>query len=334
MVLGANGGGDPSRDRPLVELVLLKGQGEGVDRALGGALSQVGDDRRINAAGEQDRQWHVAGEVKPQPLLQYGGETVGVHDRIGGAVGDIPEVVTANLRAGTVEFKEAPRPEQLNAFDGGTGADYEAVPHAAGNGLRIEVRRAQQPGGQQGTQLRGEDDRPARARIRPCQVEGLDAQWVPGQQESSLLGVPAGEGEHTAKPTHRTWPMQAEGTEHDGCVASGLEFLPLGLQALPQFAEIVDLAVEDDHVPGQRIYHRLGTSRRKIEDREPSEAEQRAPAAGVRCGNPCPAVVRAAMDHGAAHSLQRGEVTAVQSPDDPRDAAHRPGSYEKAGYRL
>src|SRR6516162_1507994 len=140
MVLGANGGGDPSRDRPLVELVLLKGQGEGVDRALGGALSQVGDDRRINAAGEQDRQWHVAGEVKPQPLLQYGGETVGVHDQIEGAVGDMPEVLTANLRAGTVEFKEARRPDQLNAVDGGTGAELEALPYAGWHGLRVEVR--------------------------------------------------------------------------------------------------------------------------------------------------------------------------------------------------
>ena len=37
---------------PSFELVLLEGQREGVDRALGRALGQVGDDRRVHAAGE------------------------------------------------------------------------------------------------------------------------------------------------------------------------------------------------------------------------------------------------------------------------------------------
>ena len=57
--------------------------------------------------------------------------------------------------------------------------------------------------------------------------------------------------------------------------------------------------------------------------------EQCTPAAGVRRGEPCPPVVRAAVDHRAAHSLQRGEVMVVQSPDDPRDATHRLGSTRK-----
>jgi hypothetical protein len=55
--------------------------------------------------------------------------------------------------------------------------------------------------------------------------------------------------------------VQAEHAHHDSCVASGPEFLSLGLQAPPQVAEIVDLAVEDDHVPGQRINHGLVTGR-------------------------------------------------------------------------
>ena len=42
VVLGPDGGGDPPRDRPLVELLLLEGQREGVDGALGRALGQVG----------------------------------------------------------------------------------------------------------------------------------------------------------------------------------------------------------------------------------------------------------------------------------------------------
>ena len=42
VVLGADGGGDPLRDGPLVEFLLLKGEGEGMDGALGRALRQVG----------------------------------------------------------------------------------------------------------------------------------------------------------------------------------------------------------------------------------------------------------------------------------------------------
>jgi len=55
--------------------------------------------------------------------------------------------------------------------------------------------------------------------------------------------------------------VQAKDAEHDGRVAGGPQLLALGHQAPPKVAEIVDLAVEDHHVPGQRIDHGLGTSR-------------------------------------------------------------------------
>ena len=118
-------------------------------------------------------------------------------------------------------------------------------------------------------------------------------------------------------------PVQAERAQHDGRVAGGLELLPLGHQAPPQVAEVVDLAVEDHHVPGHRVDHGLGTGGREVEDGEPAVAQQRAPAAGVRRGDPRPAGVRAAVDHGVAHPLQRGAVGLVQSSDDPGDATHR-----------
>jgi hypothetical protein len=55
--------------------------------------------------------------------------------------------------------------------------------------------------------------------------------------------------------------VQAERAHHDGRVASGFELLPLGHQAPPKIAEVVDLAIEDDYVPGHWITHGLGTSR-------------------------------------------------------------------------
>ena len=149
------------------------------------------------------------------------------------------------------------------------------------------------PEANQSAKLRGEDQRPARIRIRrPRQVERLDSQGIPGQQEPALFGVPAREGEHAAKPAYRARPVQAEGAEHDGRVARGSEFLPLGLQAPPELPKIIDLAVEDNHVPGHRVHHGLGAGGREIEDREPAVGEKCAPTAGVRSGGPYPTGVR------------------------------------------
>ena len=39
---------------------------------------------------------------------------------------------------------------------------------------------------------------------------------------------------------------------------------PSACEASPQVVEVVDLAVEDDHVFGQRVDHRLGAGRREV----------------------------------------------------------------------
>src|SRR5262249_59662596 len=114
-------GGRP-RDGSLIELLLPGGRGEGVDGALGGALGEVGHERRVYAAREEDRQRHVAGKVEPEPLLQDVGQGVLVHIRIGGAVGDAPEVLLTDLLAGPVELEQPPRPKEVDALNGGTRA--------------------------------------------------------------------------------------------------------------------------------------------------------------------------------------------------------------------
>jgi hypothetical protein len=55
--------------------------------------------------------------------------------------------------------------------------------------------------------------------------------------------------------------VQPKGAEHHGCVAAGFELLPLRFQAPPQFAEVIDLAIENHDVTGHRVYHGLGTGR-------------------------------------------------------------------------
>ena len=102
---------------------------------------------RKTASGTSLARWSLS------PSCKNGGQAVLVHGRIGGAIGDAPEVLLADLLAGAVKLEQPARPEELDAFDRGTRADHEAVPHTAGDGLRIEARRAQQPGGQQGTKL-------------------------------------------------------------------------------------------------------------------------------------------------------------------------------------
>ena len=180
-------------------------------------------------------------------------------------------------------------------------------------------------------------DQPAFGIGRPCQVERLDAERIPGQREPALLGVPAGEREHAAQPAHRFRPMQAERAKHHGRVAGGLYLLPLGHEAPPQVAEIVDLAVEDDHVPGHRVHHRLGAGGREVEDREPAMGKQRAPAASVRRRRPTsrwqsgPRWIIAPFIRSSAARLRF-----VQPPDDPGDATHQsvPQNADPAGCGL
>ncbi len=126
--------------------------------------------------------------------------------------------------------------------------------------------------------------------------------------------------------------MQAERAQHHCGVAARIELFPLGRQALPQVAEVVDLAVEDHHVSRHRVHHGLGAGGRKVENGKPAVGQQRAPAARIRRGDPGPAGVRAAVDHGVVHPRQRGAVRLVQSSDDPGDAAHQQGSLRKPGY--
>ena len=104
---------------------------------------------------------------------------------------------------------------------------------------------------------------------------------ISGEQQPAPLRVPEGEGEHAAQPAHRVRSVQAEGAQHDGGIAGGLEILTLSQQAPPHLAKIVDLAVERDDVPGYRIHHWLGAGGREVEDGEPAVGQKRTPSAVV-----------------------------------------------------
>ena len=126
--------------------------------------------------------------------------------------------------------------------------------------------------------------------------------------------------------------MQGKRAQHHGRIARRLHLLSLGDQAAPKVAEIVDLAVEDDDVPGHRVDHGLGAGGREIEDRETAMGEKRAPAAGVGLGHPRPGSIGAAVGHRAVHPRDRRAVFLVQPSDDPSDAAHRLGPLKSSGF--
>ena len=71
-------------------------------------------------------------------------------------VGDAPEVLLPYLFSGIVNLEQPAGPEEVDALDGCTRADDEPVPHSGGHTLRVKVRRAEQPGSQQGAKLGGE----------------------------------------------------------------------------------------------------------------------------------------------------------------------------------
>ena len=151
---------------------------------------------------------------------------------------------------------------------------------------------------------------------------------IPGQQQPALLLIPACEGKHAAQPAHRIASMQAERPQHHGGIAARLELLPLAFQAPPQIAVIVDLAVERDDVPGNGIEHRLDAGRRQVEDRKPAVRQQRAPAAIIRRRGPYTMGIRAAMEHGVVHPLQRSTVGRINASNDSGDATHENYSLE------
>ena len=79
-----------------------------------------------------------------------------------------------------------------------------------------------------------------------CDVERLDADAVPGQNQPPVGVGPDGDGEHAAQP------LEARGVPFQECVENGFS-VAMGMKAMSGFFElgadlkmVVDLAVEDD----------------------------------------------------------------------------------------
>ena len=295
--------------------------------APGGALGQVGHRRRVDAAGEEDRQRHVAGQVEPHALLQDArpGSSSSMVGSAGAVAGWARSPPGGTSVPGAVEGRRPARPEQLDPLDRRARADHEAVPDHRGHRLRVEAGRAQQARGQQGPQLGGEGQRPAGRRVAVArQVERLDAERIAGQQQLAAAPGPR-RRRRTCRATSRPPRGPCSASARSMTAVSPVDWnrCPSAARRSPQLDVVVDLAVEDDHVarsPGPPW-----AGRRPARGR--GWRGGGGPAARPSRGRPgadsqVAAGVRPAVDHGVAHPPQRGPVGLVDASDDACDSTH------------
>src|SRR5262249_1227562 len=144
--------------------------------------------------------------------------------------------------------------------------------------------------------LRGEQE----ALLALAEVERLDAERIAHQRERLLVPLEEREGIHAAEAAQRRLESPGrEGVDGHPRVAVTGERPPGALELRAQFAEVEDLAVEDDRQPLIGEGHRLVTARRQVDDRQPpvTEAEAHSPALMDEHAG----VVRAAAAHLLAH---------------------------------
>ena len=139
------------------------------------------------------------------------------------------------------------------------------------HGTKLKV--AQNPGGirlswhesrlQKRSNLRSKNE----ILIRLVIVQRLDSHGISRQKKPLSYYVPEGKCEHAAQPRQaRLAPHAISGQNHFS-VGMTLELDAGPFEFLSKFAEVVDLAVEDDPVAADRILHRLVPERREVENR-------------------------------------------------------------------
>jgi len=138
--------------------------------------------------------------------------------------------------------------EQLHSFHHGIRTDHESVPDHRGHSGAIEAGGAEQARGEQGPQLRGKGQCPARGGVGARrEVERLDSQTVAGQEQRPAGRIPGGKGEHPAELGKRLCSAPGEHPQEHFGVAGGSNRLASGDEPPAELLVVVDLAVEDEH---------------------------------------------------------------------------------------
>ncbi len=158
-------------------------------------------------------------------------------------------------------------------------------------------------------------------------VKGLDADPVPGEQESLLLEVQEGEGEHPVQLLDAGGAAFFVQVDDDFGIGVRLELVAFLLKLSPQFAEVIDLAVEHNPDGAVLVAHRLPAGLGEVNDGQArvTESDRTRRPAALECASILP--IRAAMAQDIHHRLKASlKLRGLQvSAHDPADAAH--GSY-------
>ena len=88
--------------------------------------------------------------------------------------------------------------------------------------------------------------------------------------------VPDGESEHAAQPGQHAFALAGEQRQQDFGVGRGAEGNAINLQRPAQFAEVVNLAVEDDGVAPIGGHHRLVGAGVQVENGQAAMAQDNA----------------------------------------------------------
>ena len=267
------------------------------------------DRRRVDAAAQERAERDVAHHL-PSHALRH---------RLGDRVDPLPlrallrrerEIpVLPRLHSVAVDPRVVPGRQLLDAAERGARIGHPEKREVVGERRLVERCTADE------REERPELGREPEHAVGAGDVERLDAEPVPSQEELLVAIVPDGEREDPVEARQHRGSLEREEPQQHLGVAVAREALPGRLELGAELAEVVELAVVRDP-PALGEGHRLRARGRRVEDREAPVPET---GGRVTRERDDAASVRAAMGHGVGHQT---ELAFVGAPHRSADAAH------------
>ena len=192
----------------ICELVLAPGlakpDGEGLNGLAHVPAHQSHDQARVESPAQHGPERHVAHQAQANALVELREQELAIFvfvspsSDVGLRV--VPESFGANMAA--LDDQRVPGHELRNAGERGVRPREETEGQIRVDRLVVEGR-CDQPGSQEGLELRGEQQQVAGARV----VQRFDAEPVTGDYGATGAAVPDGQAEHAAKMDRKRCPV-------------------------------------------------------------------------------------------------------------------------------
>ncbi len=308
-------GGQPGVGE-LIGLRVGEAHGEGANRLPDQRRHEGSQSARIDPAGQEQPERHVAHEVAPDSLREAGTHLAPViFQRQRRAVRGGGQLPVATFPEGLTRGpQERPsRQELAHPTEEGLLPGDEPRREELGND-RLVQHGANGASGQYRLDLR----RKQQLIFGPGVVERLDPEPVPRQQETPAGPVPQREREHALEPLDAALPFLLVEMQDGLGVAAGPIRVATLLESGPERGVVVDFAVVDDPRGPILVGHRL-TASGHIHDGEPAHAEPHG------AFDPEPLPVGPAVAQDVAHPLEAHLVHGFPRVqlDDADDPAHQ-----------